>query len=228
MTINELAAGSGPREEPNLREQAYERMREQIFTRELEPGMLLSEVRLAKAYGISRTPVREAIKQLAQAGLVRLVPGRGAFVTELAPHDVVEIYELREQLECYAIRIGARRLTDEQIAELEVQADEADRLREAGDLKGAFELAVATHRRFTRAARNARLARILEQLEDESRRVSHLTFTHPGRLSAALAEHRDILTALRARDGDAAEAALRAHLRADRDAAVDQFAPDTY
>jgi DNA-binding GntR family transcriptional regulator len=207
----------------SLREQAYDRIRQDIFEGALQPGDALSEARLAKAYGISRTPVREAIKQLSEVGLVRLVSQRGAFVADLSPHDVAEIYELREELDGLATRAAAGTLSDAEIEELAAETAEAQRLRASGDARAAFDLAVGTHRRITRAVRNGRLLRMLGQLEDESRRLSHLTFRSPGRLESALQEHVDIVAALARRDADAAERAMRAHLRADRDAAIGQL-----
>lgn len=207
----------------SLRELAYDRIRQDIFDATLQPGDVLSEARLAKAYGISRTPVREAIKQLSEVGLVRLIPGRGGFVTELTAHDVREIYELREELDGMATRMAATTLSDAELDQLEAEAAEAQRLRTTGDERAAFDLAVATHGRITQAVQNGRLLRMLGQLEDESRRLSHLTFRSPGRLEAALGEHEEIIARLRRRDAAQAEAAMRAHLRADRDAALGQL-----
>jgi DNA-binding GntR family transcriptional regulator len=207
----------------SLREQAYERIRSDIFEGVLEAGDALSEARLAKFYGISRTPVREAIKQLSEVGLVRLVPHRGAFVSEIAPHDVVEIYELREQLDGLATQVAAAALSDQELAELRDEAARALELMGEDKTREAFDLAVGTHKRITRAVRNGRLLRMLGQLEDESRRLSHLTFRSGGRLEAALREHQEIVEALCGRDAERAQAAMRAHLRADRDAALGQL-----
>ena len=205
---------------PSLREQAYERIRADIFEGVLRSGDALSEGRLARVYGISRTPVREAIKQLSEVGLVRLVPRRGAFVSEIAPHDVAEIYELRELLDGFAARVAAEALTDEELAELRDEAARAIELLRDGKSREAFELAVGTHRRITRAVRNGRLLRMLGQLEDETRRLSHLAFRAGGRIEAVLREHRQIVDALSRRDPEAAEEEMRAHVRADRDAAL--------
>jgi DNA-binding GntR family transcriptional regulator len=208
---------------PTLAAQAYERLRQDIVDGTFLSGEALSEARMATRYGISRTPMREAIKQLAKTGLVRLVPSRGAFVAELAPHDVVEIYQLREQLDGLATRMAAALVTDAELKELRAETDQAIAYSRRDEPRRAFDLAIVTHRRITRISSNGRLLRILEHLEDEARRLSHLTFRSPGRLSAALREHQQIVKALSSRDPELAQELMCAHLRADRDAALAQL-----
>jgi GntR family transcriptional regulator, rspAB operon transcriptional repressor len=156
-------------------------------------------------------------------GFVRLIPQRGAFVAELTSHDINEIFELREQLDGFAARCAATYLTDEEVAALATEVAEAQRLREAGETRAALERASETLMRITRTVDNLRLVRVLGQLEDESRRLDHLTFRSPGRLEAALHEHVNLIAALARRDPDAAGQAMRTHLRTDRDAAIGQL-----
>ena len=109
-----------------LRESAYDRIREDILSGVLRPGSAISEAERAEALGMSRSPVREALRQLAQDGLVEIFPKRGTFVTELSARDVREAFELREAIETACARLAAARRTDQDLAEMRRVCDEIE------------------------------------------------------------------------------------------------------
>ena len=210
----------------SLRERALDAIREGILGLHYPPGSLLSEAQLAEELGISRTPVREALRELAAGGLVRILPRRGVVVSEPSVRDIVEVYQLREQLECFGARLAAEHITPAE-AELLV-ADHAEALGHlaAGRLQPAYAASVRLHDRIIGLTRNARLVRFMGQLHDQAHRFGLMTLRQ-GRAPRALQEHGWILDAILARDGAAAERLMRDHLRADRDMALGALLPAT-
>jgi DNA-binding GntR family transcriptional regulator len=208
----------------SLRERALDTIRSRILDQQYPPGSLLSENQLAEELGISRTPIREALRELAAGGLVRILPQRGVEVSEPSVQDIVEVYQLREQLECFAARLAAEHLTPADARSL--AADHAEALAHvaAGRLQDAYEASVRLHAQIVALTRNARLARFMSQLGDQVHRFGMLTLRH-GRAPRALEEHGRIIEAILARDGAAAEALMREHLRADRDMALQTILP---
>lgn len=208
----------------SLREQALGTIRKRILELRYPPGSLLSENQLAEELGISRTPIREALRERAAGGLVRILPQRGVVVSEPTVQDIVEVYRLREQLECVAARVAAEHLTEADAQTL--TADHAGALSHfaAGRLQDAHEASVRLHAHVIALARNARLARFVNQLGDQVHRFGLMTLRH-GRAPRALAEHGGIIEAILARDGQTAEALMREHLRADRDMALEMVLP---
>jgi DNA-binding GntR family transcriptional regulator len=203
----------------NLREQALATLRRRILDAEYPPGSILSENQLAAEMGISRTPIREALRELAAGGLVRILPQRGIVVSEPTAQDIVEVYQLREQLECFATRQAAERLTAADARGFTEDQAEALRHLEAGRHRQAYDASVRLHGRIIALARNGRLTQFMSQLGDQVHRFGLMTLRH-GRAARAIEEHGAIIEALLARDGERAEALMRAHLRADRDTAL--------
>ncbi|CAH0282372.1 GntR family transcriptional regulator [Roseomonas sp. CECT 9278] len=208
----------------SLREQALDTIRGRILDLRYPPGSLLSENQLSEEMGISRTPIREALRELAAGGLVRILPQRGVVVAEPSVRDIVEVYQLREQLECFAARLAAEHLTEADARAL--AADHAEALAQFahGNLQEAYEASVRLHARIIALTRNARLARFMAQLGDQVHRFGLMTLRH-GRAPQALEEHGRIIDAIVARDGATAEALMRDHLRADRDMAMAALLP---
>ncbi len=169
--------------------------------------------------GISRTPIREALRELAAGGLVRILPQRGVVVSEPSVQDIREVYQLREPLECLAARLAAEQHTPEDARILAADHAEALAHLAAGRLQDGYAASVRLHARIIALAGNARLARFMGQLGDQVHRFGLMTLRQ-GRAPRALAEHGAIIAALVARDGAGAEALMREHLRADRDMAL--------
>ncbi|MEM1430966.1 MAG: GntR family transcriptional regulator [Pseudomonadota bacterium] len=211
----------------NLASLALERLETAIVEGELAPGERLSESGLARRFGISRGPLREAIGQLEGRKLVTREVNLGARVVALSVADLMDLMEVRESLEGMACRLAASRATDAELGRL---AQMLDAHAEADDLKtgrGYFQGAGDKdfHNVILEASGNARLSTLLgEDLYALLRLYRRRLSTRPGRAADALAEHRAILAALQARDPEGAEAAMRAHIRASREAARDWLA----
>jgi DNA-binding GntR family transcriptional regulator len=186
-------------------QQVAQIVRQWILTGKFEPGQRLSEVDIAATLHISRSPVREGLRKLVDEGLVEQHPGRGVFVTGFHPHEVQELLELREAFDVTGARLAATRATSAQIDEIAGCADPH------GDA-GADAETVDFHVLILRASGNSRLADRGEEVHRQLRLARLRSGASVERSAEAHAEHRAILEALRARDADAADRAMRAHL----------------
>lgn len=190
---------------------AYRRLLEDIRSGALAPGARLRETDLAERLGISRTPVREAIRQLEADGLVVHLPRQGATIRSLDHAEVVELYEMRIVLEGTAARLAARAASDIELAELAALNTE---LAQAPAGPQARELNRVFHRTLIEAARNRFLIKAMSALQKTLLILGPTTLSDPGRAQTAVGEHAAVLAALQARDGLAAETAMRAHVEA--------------
>ncbi len=192
-----------------LYEQVADRLRQRILGRELEPGAWIDELKLCGELGISRTPLREALKVLAAEGLVTMKLRRGAYVTEMSERDVKEAYQLLALLESDAAARVAADASDAELAEL---AGLHRQLEAALPDRDAF---FAANERFHLRILELEGNRWRQQMVNDLRRLMKLNRHHSlfreGRLAESLAEHRDMLAALRARDGEAARLLVIAH-----------------
>jgi len=192
--------------------ETYERLRAAILSGSLEPNERLVEADLVRSLEASRGAVRGAIARLDHEGLVVHERNRGAKVRRVSLEEAVEILEARAALEGIGAREAARRADPDAIARLRaVLARMRTRLAD-GDLLATSELNGELHARILRIAHHATVERLVESLSSQLVRYQYRTILIPGRAGASLAEHAAILDALEMRDGDAAEAAMRAHL----------------
>jgi DNA-binding GntR family transcriptional regulator len=190
---------------------AYERIRAAIRDGTLPPGLRLTEADLAARFGVSRTPVRGAIARLEAEGLLTRDPRRGLAVTRPDHAEVIELFVMREILEGAAARLAAQHATETEIeAMAELVAGEAAALRDPDRLRDVNR---RLHGLLYLAAHNRYLLRSLEQIAATMSLLPSLLASQE-RAEAAHAEHRLLLDALRRRDGEAAEAAARQHVRA--------------
>jgi DNA-binding GntR family transcriptional regulator len=201
-----------------LYEEVAELLRERIFRQELRPGSWIDELKLAEEYGISRTPLREALKVLATEGLVTMKLRRGAYVTEVSERDLAEVYHLLALLESDAASVAAERASPQQMHELQ---DLHHRLVAASsDREEFFRINEAFHRKLLAVADN----RWREQMVADLRKVMKLNRHHSllkaGRIEESLAEHAAIMQALEQRDPSGAGARMREHFRNGLEAAA--------
>lgn len=190
---------------------AYRRLLEEIRRGELQPGARLRETELAERLGISRTPVREAIRLMETDGLVVHVPRQGATIRVLDYPEVMELYEMRAVLEGTAARLAARSASDLEIDEL---ASLNEELAATTDPRVAFELNRQFHMTLLDAAKNRYLVKSVSALEKTLLILGPSTLIEAERARKAVVEHNEVLAALRARDGAQAEAMMRAHIEA--------------
>ena len=192
-----------------LYQDVAERLRQQIFARELEPGNWIDEQKIAQAYGISRTPLREALKVLAAQGLVTMKLRRGAYVTEMSRDDVTQVYHLLALLESDAASTVATRAT---AADLERLAALHQRLERQARQRDAF---FATNEQFHMVLLDIAGNRWAAQMAADLRKVMKLNRHHSlfaqGRLAESLAEHRALMAAVVARDAGLSARLMKAH-----------------
>jgi DNA-binding GntR family transcriptional regulator len=198
----------------SLAGQAYEAIRDAILKMDLAPGQALSEAGLATALSISKTPIREALQQLQQAGLIVAVPHKGYFVSELTLRDALEILQIRSRLEGLAAFESCNRLTDADLRRMELLIEEAQEAFDAGQQDICAELGHQFHQVMIDRSGNSRIVSLISILSDQFHRLRLLSDRLPGRLQTSLIEHRQILAALRSRDPDLAEDLMRDHLLA--------------
>ena len=195
----------------NLREQIKDVILQRIVAGEYSPGARLVETRIAQELGVSQAPVREALRDLEQLGCIVHEPFRGCSVRAFSAEDLLEAFPVRAALEALAARLAAERITEDELLQL---AELLDRMRGAaqrGDAHDQSQANASFHATIVHAARNATLERQWSFLEPYSR--TYLTVSQPGTDLLAMSErHVPILEALRARDAEAAAAAMHQHL----------------
>lgn len=187
-------------------------IRASIIAGDLEPGEIYSATALAERLSVSPTPVREAMLDLASAGLVEAVRNRGFRVLTPDDQDLDEISELRMMLEVPATRRVIELATDEQLAPLERMVTDIQTAAEEGDLAGFLVADHEFHMSLLEMTRNRRLVRLVAQLRDQTRLMGLKPLAASGRLAATASEHRELLQALQARDAARAEEVMRIHL----------------
>ncbi len=192
-----------------LYQEVAERVRQQIFARELEPGSWIDEQKLAVEYGISRTPLREALKVLAVEGLVTMTVRRGAYVTEMSADDVTQIYHLLGLLESDAAGETARRASSAQLAELRTLHERLE--RQVKNRDAFFATNEAFHMKLLEFAGNRWRTQIVADLRKVMKLNRHHSLFKQGRLASSLAEHRQLMAAIEARDARAATRLMREH-----------------
>ncbi|MDB5898657.1 MAG: transcriptional regulator, GntR family-like protein [Ramlibacter sp.] len=202
----------------SLHDEVAAQLRERIFAGELAPGTFLDEVRLAELMKISRTPLREALKVLTAEGLVRHELRRGCFVNQVTERDLDEIFPVIALLEGRCAREAAEHATDADLAALEVLHQKLARHAKARRINEYYEANFAIHEAVIALAGNRWLAMVIGDLR-KIVKLARLQQLHaPGRLDQSLSEHLAVFAALRARDPEGAEAAMRTHLQRQREA----------
>lgn len=195
---------------PVLREQVCDALRRRIVSGEIPPGGSLGEERLALDLAVSRTPLREAIRQLVEEGFVDQQPRRGARVVELTADLVREVYQVREALEGIAAREAAGRMDEGLIAELRSRLEELRPRIEQGDYSDTGD---EIHAAIFEACGNAQLQRLMALYREKVSWIQQTAFKISHRLDKAFHEHDSIVRALECRDPEWAEAATRRHIR---------------
>jgi DNA-binding GntR family transcriptional regulator len=201
-----------------LYEEVAELLRQRIFQRELEPGSWIDELKIAEEYGISRTPLREALKVLATEGLITMKVRRGAYVTEVSDKDLSNVYHLLSLLESDAAGTVAQKASDSQIAEL--QAMHRDLENAVGNREQFFVINERFHMRLLELADNRWQSQMVADLRKVMKLNRHNSLLKSGRIEESLQEHRAIMDALAARDREGTTARMREHFRNGLEAAA--------
>ncbi|MDI6600379.1 MAG: GntR family transcriptional regulator [Thermoanaerobacteraceae bacterium] len=195
-----------------LRDLVFEYMKESIISGEFKPGERLMEVQLASKLGVSRTPIREAIRKLELEGLVIMVPRKGAYVSDLSQKDILEVFEVRTALEGLAASLAAERMSNE---ELHMLTNIMEKFRECvdkSDENGIIEADTEFHNLIFQTTRNDRLIQINNNLQEQLKRfrIRYLeTYKRPNKL---IPEHEKIVEAIKKRTPETARKAAERHL----------------
>ena len=201
-----------------LYEEVAEQLRQRIFRRELEPGSWIDELKIAEEFGISRTPLREALKVLAAEGLVTMKVRRGAYVTEMSEKDLRDVYHLLSLLESDAAGVVAERATPEQqqtLRDLHAELESA-----AGNREAFFSVNERFHMALLDMADNRWRSQMVADLRKVMKLNRHNSLLKQGRIEDSLNEHRAILAAMVARDAQKTVKAMQAHFAQGLEAAT--------
>ena len=200
-----------------LYQEVAELLRQRIFSRALAPGSWIDELKLAEEYGISRTPLREALKVLAAEGLVTMKVRRGAYVTEMSDQDLTDVYHLLSLLESDAAGDVAAHATEAQIKELQALHDELEAAAKEHDR--FFQLNEQFHMRLLEIAGNRWRNQMVADLRKVMKLNRHNSLLKSGRIQESLREHRDIMRSLAQRDAKATVRKMQAHFQIGLEAA---------
>ena len=198
-----------------LYEEVAESLRQRIFNRELAPGSWIDELKIAEAYGISRTPLREALKVLAAEGLVTMKVRRGAYVTEVSERDLADVYHLLSLLESDAVGVVAATATDLQIAELEALHQELENAAKPKNLnrEAFFEINERFHLRLLEIANNRWRDQMVADLRKVMKLNRHNSLLKSGRIEESLNEHRAVMSAVSARNPTLSMQKMQEHFK---------------
>ena len=203
-----------------LYEDVAERLRNSIFSHEMAPGSWVDEQALAQSYGISRTPMREAIKVLAAEGLITMKMRRGAYVTEVTKLDIEQIFTVISLLEGQACREVVQKANDHDLEALDSIHLKLEKAAADRDIDTFFSLNQEFHDLIQSMAGNQWMANVIHDLRKVLKLQRRDSLTKRGRLEQSLMEHRQILAALLSRDADLAESLMKKHLKQGQEAAT--------
>jgi len=202
----------------SLHQEVADTLREQIFAGQLAPGSFLDEVALCERLEISRTPLREALKVLTAEGLLRHEPRRGCFVNEVTEQDLDDIFPVIALLEGRCAYEAARNASDADLAALTTLHERLAGHAQAGRINDYYAVNFAIHEAIILLANNRWLAQAIADLRKILKLARLQSLQAPGRLAQSLSEHMTVFAALKSRDSEGAEAAMRTHLTRQREA----------
>lgn len=192
-----------------LREKILETIRDAILKGSMKPGERVSEPELAERFGISRTPIREAFRQLESEGYLEVIPRKGAVVASLSERDIEEFYAIKIILEGFAARMAAEKLTVKDLERLESINERLGQIAKEGDVKNFFRVHNEFHEVFIKAAGNEKLYEMISQLVMRFKRLRLASLAQPGRMEISVEEHRNMIEAFRNHDGERADSLVR-------------------
>ncbi len=195
-----------------LRDIVFNTLRQAILKGELEPGERLMEVSLAQKLGVSRTPVREAIRKLELEGLVTMIPRRGAEVARISEKNLRDVLEVRRGLEELAVELACARLTDNQIVELKKSNVEFENSLTSNDVTLIAEADERFHEIIYRATGNERLVQVINNIKEQMYRYRLEYIKESSKRPSLVIEHKAIVNALERRNVDEAKHQMRAHI----------------
>ena len=195
-----------------LRDVVFQTLRQAILKGELQPGERLMEIKLAERLGVSRTPIREAIRKLELEGLVVMIPRKGAAVANITEKDTKDVLEVRRTLEMFAVEVACERITEEQLTELKKAAKAFESSKGSMDLIRIAETDMNFHEIIYEATHNERLVQMLNNLRENMYRYRIEYLKDPNYYDSLVREHQEILDAIEKRNKERAGICMRAHI----------------
>lgn len=209
-----------------LRELVLDAIREAIIGGTLKPRERLMEIQLAEELGVSRTPIREALRKLELEGFIVMVPRKGAYVADFSFKDIADIFEIRAALEGLAAALAAERITDEEMENMErLLAEKAEAIAR-NDIERIVEVDTKFHEAIYQASRNKRLWSIISNLREQIQRFRSTSLAYPGRSKQSLEEHRVIVEAIQARDVAQSRQVAQEHIENAENSMIDAIKKD--
>lgn len=203
-----------------LREVIFNSLREAIIVGELKPGVRLMEVQLAEKMGVSRTPVREAIRKLELEGLVDMIPRKGAHVADLSVKDIMDVLEVRATLDGLATALAAERITEEELKELKHVNIQFGNYVERENLQGSIRKDVEFHEIIYRSSRNEKLIQIASNLREQVQRFRVIYLKDSGSPRDIIREHQEIIEAVQKKDSEVSRSVAQRHIKHQEEAIV--------
>lgn len=201
---------------PSQNQIAYESIKDAVVTLRLKPSEYVNCARLAKSFRLGRTPVMRALDRLMNEGLVHIIPRKGVAVAPLSLDEALSLIEVRRINEAYCLELAARRISADQLDDLERLLDQYDDAARDHDLAGLLRADRAFHETIAAASGNLVLANLLKVLHARAQRFWAMSLSHQPHIAEVAAEHREILRCLRRRDGAAARRAVEHHVESFR------------
>jgi Transcriptional regulators len=203
-----------------LREVIFNTLREAIIVGELKPGERLMEVQLADKMGVSRTPVREAIRKLELEGLVEMLPRKGAHVADLSVKDIMDVLEVRATLDGLATMLSATRITDDELKDLKHVQTQFINFVEKDNLQGSIKKDVEFHDIIYRSSRNDKLIQISSNLREQIQRFRVIYLKDFSSTRELIKEHAEIIEGIGRKDPELAQKYAQKHIRNQEEAII--------
>lgn len=206
-----------------LRDVVFNTLRQAILTGELKPGERLMEIHLADRLGVSRTPVREAIHKLELEGLVTMIPRRGATVAQITEKSMSDVLEVRRAMDALCAELACERISEEELAQLEVACGEFEKATKTRDVKVIAQVDVRLHDIILQATGNSRLVQLVNNLSEQMYRYRFEYIKDFSQHETLVEEHRMIYESLRDRDKERASEAAKVHIDNQKKAIIQQI-----
>lgn len=209
-----------------LRDVVFNTLRQAILTGELKPGERLMEIHLADTLGVSRTPIREAIRKLELEGLVTMIPRRGAQVAQITEKSMSDVLEVRRAMDALCAELACERITPEELVRLKEACDRFEKAIESGDVKIIAQVDVELHDIILRATGNARLIQLVNNLSEQMYRYRFEYIKDFSQHARLVEEHKIIYESLVSKDKERASEAAKTHIDNQKKAIIHQIRLD--
>ena len=211
----------------SLREKVYDKLKRRLLTGKIRPGTRMMEKELASDLGVSRTPVREAVRQLEKEGLVKIEPGRGTRAQEISVKDIIDTLSVREELDALAAELAAGHITGADEEKLEELTDKYADAIKSGDMDLMIHADEAFHRKIVKISGNRTLSMVAKTVQAQVQRFRYLYYEDLKNYENMPAEHREIIKALVSKDGSVARDVADAHVKRLKDFVIKEGADFT-